>query len=130
MKKEDKTPLHVQKMRMELGLSWNLLFASLVWKLWKRRNDLTFNNPALTDAVVIGHNLAWAKYYSNGVTPDKVPPSISRSKTLSWSTLGLGWVCLNVDGVVSLPLCDGRIGGLIRNNDDDWIVEFAKAICY
>ncbi|KAK8979213.1 hypothetical protein V6N11_009421 [Hibiscus sabdariffa] len=80
------------------------------------RNDLIFNNLA--------------KYYSDSVTPDRVPPSISCLETLQWSVPGLGWVCLNVDGVISLPLSDGRIGGLILNNDGDWIVGFAKAISH
>ncbi|KAK8993603.1 hypothetical protein V6N11_007830 [Hibiscus sabdariffa] len=42
--------------------------------------------------------------------------------------VGSRWVCLNVDGVVSPPSCDGRIGELIRNDGGDWIMGFAKAI--
>ncbi|KAK9011191.1 hypothetical protein V6N11_044045 [Hibiscus sabdariffa] len=55
-------------------VSWRSLFASLTWQIWKRRNDLIFHNPVLTDASIIDRSLAWVKYYSDSVELDKVSP--------------------------------------------------------
>ncbi|KAK9024765.1 hypothetical protein V6N11_004920 [Hibiscus sabdariffa] len=100
-------------------MPWSLVFASLVWQIWKQRNDLIFHNLILTVATIIDRSLAWVKYYFDNVMLDKMSPSTLRSKTLEWTTLGLEWVCLNVVGVVSLPLSDGSIGGLFQNKDGD-----------
>ncbi|KAK8601216.1 hypothetical protein V6N12_051057 [Hibiscus sabdariffa] len=67
-------------------------------------------------------------HYSDSAMLGAKSPSITQPETLVRAALGLGWACLNVDGVVSMPLYDGRIGGLVRSNDGDWIVGFVKVI--
>ncbi|KAK9045708.1 hypothetical protein V6N11_051617 [Hibiscus sabdariffa] len=46
-----------------LKLSWNILFASLTWQLWKRRNNFVFNNISSSETDTINHGITWAKYY-------------------------------------------------------------------
>ncbi|KAK9007239.1 hypothetical protein V6N11_051068 [Hibiscus sabdariffa] len=40
----------------------------------------------------------------------------------------LGWYCLNVDGAISLTQGSGTIGGLVQDNEGNWLVGFYKAI--
>ncbi|KAL4285564.1 hypothetical protein GQ457_16G025970 [Hibiscus cannabinus] len=54
--------------------------------------------------------------------------SILPPETLPSDAPELQWTHLNVDGAVSVPLNDGRIGGLIRNQNGGWVVGFVKAI--
>ncbi|KAK8488301.1 hypothetical protein V6N11_028605 [Hibiscus sabdariffa] len=110
-------------------LSWKLVFASLVWQIWKRRNDLIFQaSTPFTDMTIITRSLAWAKYYYEGAMVPKV------STASPWPVLlevpDPAWIYLNVDGVASFSLSNGSIGGLFRNSNDDWIMGFAKAIGY
>ncbi|KAL4348653.1 hypothetical protein GQ457_17G006170 [Hibiscus cannabinus] len=39
-----------------------------------------------------------------------------------------GWICLSVDGVVSLENGSGTIGGLLRDHSGSWISGFQKSI--
>ncbi|KAK8998834.1 hypothetical protein V6N11_070018 [Hibiscus sabdariffa] len=51
------------------ALPWKLVFVSLAWQIWKRRNDLIFQDSApISDMAVINRNLVWAKHYSEGAT--------------------------------------------------------------
>ncbi|KAK8580282.1 hypothetical protein V6N12_070563 [Hibiscus sabdariffa] len=94
-------------------LPWKLLFASLTWQIWKRRNDLIFHSPdAISDTTIISRNIVWAKYYSDGKTVSKASSSSPRSRVMDRDVLDPDWIYLNVDGAISLSLSDGSIGGL------------------
>ncbi|KAK8493976.1 hypothetical protein V6N11_050854 [Hibiscus sabdariffa] len=43
-----------------------------------------------------------------------------------WIAPKPGWFCLNVDGSISASSQLGKIGGLVRNTEGDWIVGFTK----
>ncbi|KAK8520058.1 hypothetical protein V6N12_004021 [Hibiscus sabdariffa] len=109
-------------------ISWQFLFVSLIWQIWKRRNDVVFHNPCLSDSALINRSLAWAKHYFDSVVRQLASPSVSRPVWNPRASLGSGWTYLNVDGAVSVPSHESRIGGLIRSSAGDWIVGFAKAI--
>ncbi|KAK9045530.1 hypothetical protein V6N11_051440 [Hibiscus sabdariffa] len=34
-------------------IPWHFLFVSLIWQIWKRRNDVVFHNPSLSDSALI-----------------------------------------------------------------------------
>ncbi|KAE8728463.1 hypothetical protein F3Y22_tig00004355pilonHSYRG00053 [Hibiscus syriacus] len=41
----------------------NVLFASLVWQLWKARNLAVFQQHLATPASILHHSIAWNKFY-------------------------------------------------------------------
>ncbi|KAK8530830.1 hypothetical protein V6N12_013330 [Hibiscus sabdariffa] len=77
---------------------------------------------------IISRSLAWAKHYSDNAMLGAKSAPLPQLETLARDVPELGWACLNVDGAVSVPLNAGKIGGLIRSKDGDWVVGFVKAI--
>ncbi|KAK8552302.1 hypothetical protein V6N12_040906 [Hibiscus sabdariffa] len=92
------------------------------------RNLWMYFLPNLSDSALISRSLAWAKHYFDSAVLNTTSPSVSRSVWIPEAIPGSGWICLNVDGAVSVPSHEGRIGGLIRSSAGDWIVGFAKEI--
>ncbi|KAK9029215.1 hypothetical protein V6N11_026336 [Hibiscus sabdariffa] len=90
-------------------------------KIWKRRNDVVFHNPVLSDVAIISCSLAWAKHYAHNAMLSTASLSILPPETLANDAPELQWACLNVDGAVSVPLNAGKIGGLIRSQNGDWV---------
>ncbi|KAK9000224.1 hypothetical protein V6N11_080727 [Hibiscus sabdariffa] len=66
-------------------------------------------------------------YGSASATLAPVPASLPASATI-WKPPEQGWICLNVDGVVSLQSGVGAIGGLARNSLGEWLVGFSKTL--
>ncbi|KAK8600648.1 hypothetical protein V6N12_050501 [Hibiscus sabdariffa] len=57
-------------------LPWKLVFVSLAWQIWKRRNDLVFqDSSSMSYMAVISRSLAWARRYFEGATA-RQPPSV------------------------------------------------------
>ncbi|KAK8997114.1 hypothetical protein V6N11_020600 [Hibiscus sabdariffa] len=96
--------------------------------LWKMRNDILFHNPILSDTAFVDYGLAWVKYYTDYAEIGTMSSPMLQVETMEWNEPRLEWVCLNVDGTMSLPLSEGSIGGLFRNTDGAWIMGFARAI--
>ncbi|KAK9029784.1 hypothetical protein V6N11_026886 [Hibiscus sabdariffa] len=66
-------------------------------------------------------------YGSASATLAPVPASLPASAAI-WKPLEQGWICLNVDGAVSLQFGVGAIGGLARNSLGEWLVGFSKTL--
>ncbi|KAK8540358.1 hypothetical protein V6N13_038911 [Hibiscus sabdariffa] len=45
-------------------IPWRILFASLLWQLWKNQNDLVFNNLSAPTKSLVNKSLALARYYN------------------------------------------------------------------
>lgn len=43
------------------GMHWELVFANIVWRLWKGRNMTIFNEQNLSTDAVITINLSWVR---------------------------------------------------------------------
>ena len=50
------------------------------------------------------------------------------SKHISWERPDRGWVKLNIDGVASRPTNRAGCGGLIRNDQGNWLMGFSRNI--
>ncbi|KAK8646949.1 hypothetical protein V6N13_120714 [Hibiscus sabdariffa] len=46
-------------------------------QIWKRRNDVVFHNPSLSDSALISRSLAWAKHYFDSAVLNTTSPSVS-----------------------------------------------------
>ncbi|KAK9038615.1 hypothetical protein V6N11_023473 [Hibiscus sabdariffa] len=112
---------------MEWNVPWSTLFISIIWQLWKSRNDFVFNNLIPSLDSIVGRATTWTGYYADIVKPVS---SIIRSIPLStsWRQPDVGWTCLNVDGVVSPLTGAASIGGLFRNSSGLWLSDFQKVV--
>ncbi|KAK9042587.1 hypothetical protein V6N11_017654 [Hibiscus sabdariffa] len=108
-------------------IPWRILFASLLWQLWKNQNDLVFNNSTSPVESLVQKSLALARYFNE---PLKQFSNLKHRMDQHhvWSRPPLGWICLNVDGDVSSSTCIGSAGEFFRDNDGGWILGFGKLL--
>ncbi|KAK9002714.1 hypothetical protein V6N11_060297 [Hibiscus sabdariffa] len=106
-----------QVMHPVWNVSWDLIFISTVWQIWKARNEWIFHSTQSDVVQVLHHSVTWARYYSKCefyepyVQPTATP-------THRWQRLEQGWICLNTDGAVSSSMRIGSIGGLLIQSDN------------
>ncbi|KAK9026332.1 hypothetical protein V6N11_039173 [Hibiscus sabdariffa] len=84
---------------------WNMMFATLLWLSWKRRNAFVFSGIKEDSSTLLHHSKHWAHLYND--------PSSSRpplSPFFRWEPPPSDWVYLNTDGVVSQVSGRGSIG--------------------
>ncbi|KAE8705213.1 hypothetical protein F3Y22_tig00110429pilonHSYRG00225 [Hibiscus syriacus] len=96
-------------------LPWTSLFASMVWQLWKNRNDMVFSNTSQVCYVILSRSLTWACFYSESrlcSTNDHH----HAPQPISWQALDSGWICMIVDGFVNSTTKQGTIGGVALGN--------------
>ncbi|KAK8996288.1 hypothetical protein V6N11_076528 [Hibiscus sabdariffa] len=108
-------------------ISWKLVFASVLWQFWKNRNDAVFAESSAPVECVLSRSITWAHYYYDGWLQPTLAVNHSPA-TIPWSNPESGWFCLNVDGVVSLKTGKATIGGLLRDNAENFIFGFSKFI--
>ncbi|KAK8514667.1 hypothetical protein V6N12_057564 [Hibiscus sabdariffa] len=113
-----------------VGLPWPLIFSAFVWQMWKRRNDIVFNNDRQSDHSYCARIIAWARSFHGSISAPSAARDTAPSfaNQVSWKAPEQGWVCLNVDGAVSLQSGFGAIGGLARDSLGDWLVGFSKPV--
>ncbi|KAK9043379.1 hypothetical protein V6N11_071724 [Hibiscus sabdariffa] len=107
----------------EWDIPWSIIFVSTIWQLWKSRNDLVFNSVMHSSEVLVHRAITWARYYS-GCCPTRNHLDVPICEPVTWRRPDPGWICLNVDGAVSMGLSAGAIGGLYRDHSGSWIVGF------
>ncbi|KAL4369386.1 hypothetical protein GQ457_05G024870 [Hibiscus cannabinus] len=109
------------------SLPWKLVFTSILWQSWKNRNDVVFAEVTATVEQVISRSVLWANYYNDSL-PIYVQVINPASTSTPWKKPESGWLCLNVDGVVSLTTGKAMIGGLLRDNAGNFLFGFSKFI--
>ncbi|KAE8669528.1 hypothetical protein F3Y22_tig00112231pilonHSYRG00194 [Hibiscus syriacus] len=75
----------------------------------------------------LSRSFTWARYYAESKvhsTPNRTTPN----QQDAWNTPEPGWICLNVDGVVSSTTKNGAIGGVFSDNEGSWILGFNKTL--
>ncbi|KAK9010961.1 hypothetical protein V6N11_043823 [Hibiscus sabdariffa] len=81
------------------GLSWQLFFASILWQIWKNRNELVFNGNTSNVDLFLQRSVIWARYYSESATI-VAPMQPPISNMLHCKRPAMDSVCLSTDGVV------------------------------
>ncbi|KAL0012166.1 hypothetical protein SO802_007274, partial [Lithocarpus litseifolius] len=108
------------------AIPWNTMFLFAIWLIWKHRNQVVFKEQRPNHNLVKQIYHQALEYYSF-VGPHK--EAITHIyKPVHWSKPVNGWVKLNTDG--SSLGNPGRAGGggLIRDEEGNWIVGFACKI--
>ena len=105
---------------------WSTTFLFAIWLIWQQRNHVVFRgkraNPQLAKAIV-----AQAMEYTLCINrPNCNQPWVS--KQISWERPDRGWFKLNTDGAASGPTNRASCGGLIRNDQGNWLMGFSRNI--
>ncbi|KAK8986541.1 hypothetical protein V6N11_010097 [Hibiscus sabdariffa] len=108
-------------------IPWACFFPTLLWQLWKRRNDFIFTNACLPLPAIHKISVAWAKHFAE-VSEAARAPRVSIVSHLQWLPPAPGWVCLNTDALLSPTTGVGMIGGVIRDSSGAWITGFQKCV--
>ncbi|XP_039002417.1 uncharacterized protein LOC120128874 [Hibiscus syriacus] len=110
------------------SIPWKVLFSSIAWQIWKRRNACIFSNLFIHNDQLLCLSKNWALYIieANTITPtDSVA---ARPKLVQWKPAPPDWSTLNTDGAVHKVSSYGSVGGTIRNTNGDWIIGFNKPV--
>ncbi|KAK9029503.1 hypothetical protein V6N11_026617 [Hibiscus sabdariffa] len=110
------------------NLPWKLVFSSILWHIWKNRNDAIFlGSSSTTFEQVLSRGIPWANYYNDGWMRGALVTQPITNPT-PWSNPEPGWFCLNIDGVVSLNSGKATIEGLLRDNAGNFVFGYSKFI--
>ncbi|KAK8999406.1 hypothetical protein V6N11_070573 [Hibiscus sabdariffa] len=112
-----------------LGISWPIVFASTLWQLWNRRNNLVFNSLYLPAVSVYHKSVAGGRYFAeSSLFSARGDSGSGTSRPVHWQRPEEDWTCLNTDGAVSTLNGFGSIGGVFCAHDGDWLLGFNKFI--
>ncbi|KAG8474496.1 hypothetical protein CXB51_031152 [Gossypium anomalum] len=104
------------------GFTWPCLFGLLTWRLWKNRNLFIFQNTSWTATEIVKIFSCWACLYLLQIGGCKKVnhnsnPTFSPDDTL---------VFLSTDGAVARDSRHTAFGGVVRDQDGNWIVGFTR----
>ncbi|KAL4335727.1 hypothetical protein GQ457_07G012090 [Hibiscus cannabinus] len=113
-------------------LYWDLSFGSIVWILWKFRNICAFDPISKSDFQV------WSeccRAYEHCLLCISVSepimcnaPAVSQAHCVCWQPPTSDWLKLNTDGSRVSPEGFASCGGIVRNDNGEWIVGFSKYV--
>ena len=107
-------------------LPWNLVFLFSLWLLWKDRNLCVFNqknpNPNLNKVIVDRAAEFFFCAYNGLVTKRMI------TKSIKWEKPRAGWLTLNTDGSAGSNSGPAGGGGLLRDENGNWVKGFARKI--
>ena len=107
-------------------LPWNLVFFFSLWLLWKDRNMCVFNqknpNPNLNKDIVDRAAEFFFCAYNGLVTKRMI------TKSIRWEKPRARWLTLNIDGSTGSNSGPAGGGGLVRDENGNWVKGFARRI--
>ncbi|KAL4273846.1 hypothetical protein GQ457_13G009080 [Hibiscus cannabinus] len=102
---------------------WNMMFATLLWLSWKRRNAFVFSGIKEDSSTLLHHSKHWAHLYNDS--------SSSRphlSPFVCWEPPPSDWVYLTIDGVVSQVSGRDSIGGIFHDSMSSFLSWYFKKV--
>ena len=107
------------------------MFAKLLvtlWNLWKNRNNALWRNQRQNSIQLVSSAMAWYEDYTkfNSSSPKEEPVRSNRRQV--WSTPDTGTLKLNVDGSFVAPGVYGGAGGVLRDDQGQFIAGFAHRL--
>ncbi|KAK9010100.1 hypothetical protein V6N11_036615 [Hibiscus sabdariffa] len=79
--------LKINRLHLGTHIPWRILFASLVWQLWKRRNSILFANIDMTNDALQRLSYSWASHFISS-SPASASPTPPMRELVQWSGAG------------------------------------------
>ena len=107
-------------------LPWKIVFSFGIWQLWNQRNSLLFSSGTVTRNIQDFCIKKSVEFFA--IVANKPNKNLRTNIQVKWTKPPVGWLKLNMDGfAVGNPGIAGD-GGLIRNENGDWIMGFARSL--
>lgn len=117
---------YLRKVGHKSANPWSTLFLFTIWSIWKNKNKIAFDN-AIPNSSLHKIHLSQAYEYSFCVSKSKLK-ALKVVVAIRWNKPLEGWYKLNTDGVsFENPGKDGG-GGIIRDNQGNWVKGYSRAI--
>ncbi|MBA0733991.1 hypothetical protein Gogos_017945 [Gossypium gossypioides] len=101
----------------EGGTNWACLFGVLIWRLWKNRNLYIFQGSFWISREIIKVLYCWAKHFVSAFRDESKGCYESFSKEWNFGNR----VLINIDGAVQLDSGNVAAGGVVWDENGDWI---------
>ena len=109
-----------------IGTPWKIVFTLALWSIWKSRNDIVFNGKGWSLKLAMDIVYQAKEYLHCVATPRLEARRVLRR--IRWERPKQGWKKLNTDGSCSELHDLVSYGGVVRNDDGQWVVGFSKRI--
>ncbi|XP_019163505.1 PREDICTED: uncharacterized protein LOC109159849 [Ipomoea nil] len=109
------------------NLKWRSLFPYVLWNIWKARNNVTFNNQITPSPVIIKRACSEASEASQSLASRKGPLPASQI-WVHWSPPQSGFIKLNSDGARKALSGLASAGGILRDQQGNWLAGFITKI--
>ncbi|KAK8986478.1 hypothetical protein V6N11_010034 [Hibiscus sabdariffa] len=96
--------IHCHALASEYSIPWSTIFISILWQLWKARNEHVFNSIPQSPIDVWHKGIFWARCYMESFLPPLIRPPDSRS--LQWLGPEPGWIQSDCAEAVKLIKAD------------------------
>ncbi|KAE8664333.1 hypothetical protein F3Y22_tig00112800pilonHSYRG00027 [Hibiscus syriacus] len=107
--------------------NWNHLFGILLWRIWKNRCKFIFTGVSWSSEATLKAAQAWARPIFTRTS--NLPNNTNqKSRNPGWIPPCAGTFKPNTDGAFNPSSKAAGGGGLIRNNNGEWIVGYSRNI--
>ncbi|KAL4367315.1 hypothetical protein GQ457_05G009200 [Hibiscus cannabinus] len=110
---------------------WDIMFGSLLWLLWKRRNDLVFNPTfcGLDNTLHQGQRLLQESLRARSpVRVGRMFAPWQSGLNVRWCGPPISWLKVNTDGARSIRSGLATCGGVGRDASGNWCFGFSRAL--
>ena len=108
------------------GIPWNVVFSFAAWLIWKQRNQVVFNHKSPNLNICWLIKMQATEFFLCLNNPKCNHQMIT--KHIKWERPESGWLKLNTDGSFDDLLGNAGGGGLIRDEQGQWVAGFTRKI--
>ncbi|KAL4304437.1 hypothetical protein GQ457_10G025090 [Hibiscus cannabinus] len=115
----------------KVSADWDIMFGSLLWLLWKRRNELVFNPNVcgLDNTLQQGQRMLQESLRAR--SPVRVGRTLAPWQpglNVRWRSPPPSWIKVNTDGARSIRSGLATCGGIGRDSNGNWCFGFSRAL--